>query len=232
MHRWESVGNIFQPIPQLTTRPVFFADDEHLPDLERLEIALESWKNNPFSLVGFFAKYHSKQRIVEFDADSVNGTSIMPFMSISPFDQRYQWAYNITSIKRPRPYSMISMPLVLLNSEYLFSYTCLLPERIHRFLDEQDEDGADLAMNLLASGMSGTRPILVRSDLADPEAGRFYGNEGNIYAQAKGRMLQEISKLFAMSPSVRDPLNFNNIVVAQFNKIPFKKRSIKRWNEI
>jgi glycogenin glucosyltransferase len=236
MHKFESVGNIFQPLPDLVTRAVFIADDEHLPDLERLEIALESWRNNPYSLVGFFGRFHGKQRIVEFDAEAARSNttaaaSHLPYNAISPFDQRYHWTYNMTSLKRPRPFSLLATPLLLLNAEYLFAYTCLLPERIHRFLDEQDDDGVDLAMNLMVSGMSANRPILVRSDLQDPELTKFYGGEGQVYMHSKGRLLQELAKMFAVTLHSRDPLLFNNVCVAQFNKIPFKKRSMKRWND-
>lgn len=236
MHRFESVGNPYQPLPNLQTKAVLVADDEHLPDLERLEMAMESFRHNPLSLVGFFAKYHGKQRLVDFDSEAAlmaasggNGTiHHLPMSAISASDQRYQWTYNITTLKRARPYSMLSAPLLLINHEYLFAYTCLLPERIHRYLDEQDEDGADMAMNLMVAGMSGNRPILVRSDMPDPELPRFAGGEGILYAHNKGKLLQELGKLMSQN---KDPLTFNNVMVVQFNRIPFKKRSIKRWND-
>lgn len=232
LHRFESVSNPFQPIANISTKAVFLADDEHLPDLERLEIAMESWRISPLSLLGFFAKYHGKQRVAEFNNDfaTTNTTAHQPFSAIIAADQRYQWTFNMTNLKRPRPYSLLTLPLMMVNVEYLFAYTCLLPERIHRFLDEQEEDGADLAMNLMVAGMSGNRPILIKSDMIDPELPKFAGGDGGLqYINNKGRLLQELSKL--MSQTSKDPLSFNNVMVMQFNKIPFKKRSVKRWND-
>lgn len=259
-HRYESANNIWNPIVGLATKAVFLADDEHLPDLEKMEVAYEAWKNNQLSLVGFFARYHTRQKLVEsYPSEPVNldgvsasltvqgeaavdaaadsaaapsssmvaeGTLPPPTTPISIVDDQYLWIYNLTSARRPRPYSLLSSQMLLLSSDHLFTYTCLLPERIHRFIDEQTEDGADLAMNLMVAGMSGARPILVKSDFVDPESGRFAGES---WALSRGQLLKELVSIF--TGGVRDPLQFNSISVTQFNKIPFKKRSVKQWNK-
>lgn len=257
-HRYESVNNIWNPIPNLATAAVFLADDEHLPDLEKLEITLEAWKDNRHSLVGFFARYHTRQRLVDGqggmgdlspsggapDADlqqnplnatesleaaaapSAVPTIISPAGPVNIADDQHLWIYNITGPRRPRPYSLLSSQLLLLSSDHLFTYTCLLPERIHREIDEMPDDAADLAMNLMVAGMTGSRPILVKSDFIDPEAGRFAGES---WALTRGQQLKDLVRLFTLGQ--RDPLQLNSIIVTQFNKIPFKKRSIKQWNK-
>ena len=258
-HRYESVNNIWSPIPNLATAAVFLADDEHLPDLEKLEITLETWRDNRHSLVGFFARYHTRQRLVDGQSGAsdllasgaadpqqsppppLNATesleaaaaaapsAVPPTMPPGPVniaDDQHLWIYNITGPRRPRPYSLLSSQLLLLSSDHLFTYTCLLPERIHREIDEMPDDAADLAMNLMVAGMTGSRPILVKSDFVDPEAGRFAGES---WALTRGQQLKDLVRLFTLGQ--RDPLQLNSVVVAQFNKIPFKKRSIKQWNK-
>lgn len=255
-HRYESVNNIWNPIVGLATRAVFMADDEHLPDLEKMEIAYETWKNNPLSMVGFFARHHSRQKLETYDplaglaeldvddkatsttdgadlqaeatsSQNSQATVTTNQQAVSIVDEMHLWLYNLTSARRPRPYSLLAAQLVLLSADHLFSYTCLLPERIHRHVDEITDDSADLAMNLLVSGMTGSRPYLVKSDFVDPEAGRF---AGEAWALNRGQALKELVKLF--TGGTRDPLQFNSVTVTQFNKIPFKKRSIKQWNKV
>jgi hypothetical protein len=236
-HRYESTSNIWSPIAGLATKAVFLADDEHLPDLEKLEIAFETWKNNPQSLVGFFARYHTRQKLVDpFQPDvsgldptlpSVNVTDV-PIVQhpVSVVDEHHLWIYNITSARRPRPYSLLASQMLMINTEYLFVYSCLLPERIHRHIDEQGEDAADLAMNVMIAGMTGSRPVLVKSDFVDPESGRFVGES---WALNRGQILKDLVRIF--TGGTRDPLQYNSVSVAQFNKIPFKKRSVKQWNK-
>jgi hypothetical protein len=247
-HRYESVNNIWSPIVGLTTKAVFLADDEHLPDLEKMEVAFEAWKNNKQALVGFFARYHTRQKLADpFMGDLVadfqenisntgdasateqtQTTTTSPIIQpqISLVDERFLWIYNLTSARRPRPYSLLSSQMLLLSSDYLFIYTCLLPERIHRHIDEQNEDSADLAMNVMVAGMTGIRPILIKSDFVDPENGRFAGES---WALTRGQILKDLVRIF--TGGARDPLQYNSVTVTQFNKIPFKKRSVKQWNK-
>lgn len=258
-HRYESPNNLWNPLPHLSghVAPVFFADDENFPEVEKLEVARDTWRNNPWSLVGFFPRYHYKQLLSQLtpedDASSTTTNTVeevsasstvaaLPTALINAYDDRYRWTFNLTSLRRPRPYTLISPSLLMLNSEYLFAYTCLLPERIHRFVDEHAEEvehgGADLAMNLLAQGMSGQRPMVIKNGFPDPEKASFsslaaeLAGGGNYavgnYAVHKGRVLQELCKFFSAG---RDILQANSLIVAQYNKIPFKKKSMKRWND-
>jgi len=239
-HRFESSNNHFNPIHGLPTRAVFFANDEHLPDAEKVEVAFETWQNNPNAAVGFFARYHGKQKIVDMEVydvleEEVTGfvaptssfisqPTTTPFAQTTIVDDSWQWNYNLTSIRRPRPYSLLSSNLMMLNSDYFFVYTCVLPERIHRYIDEQPEDSADLAMNLLIAGMTANKPMLIKSDFAtDPESPKYDSSWGSLRAT----MLRDLVKLF--NGGTRDPLAYNSLIVGQFNKIPFKKRSPKQW---
>lgn len=246
-HRFETSNNHFNPVHGLPTRAVFFANDEHLPDAEKAEIAFETWQNNQNSAVGFFARYHGKQKFVDIEVyeaieDDVAGGFVAPtsssmisqptsvvnhFIRDSIVDETWLWNYNLTSIRRPRPYSLLSSNLMMINSDYLFIYTCLLPERIHRYVDEQPEDSSDLAMNLLITGMTNNRPMLVKSDFAtDPESPVYDSSWGMLRAT----MLRDLVKLY--TGGTRDPLLYNSLIVGQFNRIPFKKRSPKQWYNV
>lgn len=230
-HRYESPNNLWNPIAaDGRNSPILFADDENWPEVEKVEIARETWRNNPWAMVGFFPRFHQK---INHQEDTSTSSPLSPAL-ISSLDERYQWTFNLTSLKRPRPYTLLSPSLLLLNSEYLFAYTCLLPERIHRYLDELAlaeplllYGGADLAMNLLAQGMTGQRPIAIKSNFPDPE--RFSFSLANDYSLQKGKVLQMLQRFF--HPGGREMLHPNSLLVSQFNKIPFKKKSMKRWND-
>lgn len=242
-HRFESNNNHWNPIIGLPTRAVFFANDEHLPDMEKLEMAFETWSNNPNQAIGFFARYHGKQKVIDYEvfeaieeeesSKTVSASSPVPTISSSLFnapsivDESWAWTYNLTSIRRPRPYSLLSSNLMMISSDYLFIYTCILPERIHRYVDEQPEDCSDLAMNLLITGMTALRPMLIKSDFStDPESPKYDSSWGMVRAY----MLRDLVKLF--TGGTRDPLLYNSLIVNQFTRIPFKKRSPKQWHHV
>lgn len=229
-HRFETSNNHWNPIHGLPTRAVFFANDEHLPEAEKVEIAFETWQNNPNAAVGFFARYHGKQKYIEYevydalDDEGKAPTVPGPFSQPSITDDSWMWNYNLTSIRRPRPYSLLSSNLMMINSDFLFIYTCILPEKIHRYIDEQPEDSSDLAMNLLITGMTGNRPMLIKSDFTtDPESPRYDSSWGALRAA----MLKDLIRLY--NGGIKDPLLYNSLIIGQFNKIPFKKRSPKQW---
>lgn len=238
-HRFDTPNNHWNPIHGLPTRAVFFANDEHLPDAEKVEVAFETWQNNPNAAVGFFARYHGRQKLIDFEvfealeaeaggaAPPTAAPPSSPFSQPSIVDESWLWSYNLTSIRRPRPYSLLSSNLMMLNSDFLFVYTCILPERIHRYIDEQPEDSSDLAMNLLVAGMTANKPILIKSDFTtDPESPRYDSSWGMLRAT----MLRDLVRLF--TGGSRDPLSVNSLIVGQFNKIPFKKRSAKQWYNV
>jgi hypothetical protein len=245
-HRFETSNNYWNPIHGLQTRAVFFANDEHLPDAEKVEIAFETWGNNQNSAVGFFARYHGKQKLIDFEVfdaieeEETTGfvaptssfisqptATASPFSQTSIADESWLWNYNLTSIRRPRPYSLLSSNLMMLNSDFLFIYTCILPEKIHRYVDEQPEDSSDLAMNLLLAGMTANRPMLIKSDFStDPESPKYDSSWGMLRAQ----MLRDLIKLY--TGGTKDPLLYSSLIVGQFNRIPFKKRSPKQWYNV
>lgn len=59
---------------------------------------------------------------------------------------------------------MVSSQAVFMRSDFLYAYTCLLPEQIHQYIDLHPICH-DTAINMLVSGMTGSSPILVNTSL-------------------------------------------------------------------
>ena len=50
---------------------------------------------------------------------------------------------------------------MFIRSEYLFWYTCILPECVHAYIDD-NMNCEDIAMQMLASGMTNQAPVAVQ----------------------------------------------------------------------
>lgn len=65
-------------------------------------------------------------------------------------------------------YSMIhSSSGMFLKTDYLYGYTCLLPEQVHYYVDQHPEC-LDIAMNMMVSGMTAAPPLLVHTNHSLP----------------------------------------------------------------
>jgi glycogenin len=140
---YPSSNNKFAPINALRTKALFLMSDEmEIPKWYDMELAFAVWKNHPRSLVGF-----------------------RPYSSLK-MPQLYSAAGPATE---EAGYSLISSHGMFMASEYLFIYTCLLPQRVHKFVDECKIDTADLALNLLVMGMTSAPPIAVVPPTFNPK---------------------------------------------------------------
>jgi glycogenin glucosyltransferase len=246
-HRYESANNLWNPLPvHQVNQPVLFVDDHNFLDADRLDLALDIWTHSPLQLVGFFPRYHHRQVLnATLDPSMSSDTASLsespkPTAPVAEFNAtsqtlHHRLTYNLTSAKRPHPYSLVSPSLLLVSSDHLFTYTCLLPERIHRHVDDHGESirwgGADLALNLLTQGMANVKPIVLKNAFHDVEKEQFAVVDG--YAAAKGHLLMDLLRLFAPTNQLtkdRDFLQLNPAIVGPYHKVPFRKRSIKRWN--
>ena len=69
--RYESHNNLWNPILDAAPMsPVLFVDDENFPELDKVELARETWGINPWALVGFFPRYHYKQLIMQQESNN------------------------------------------------------------------------------------------------------------------------------------------------------------------
>ena len=87
-----------------------------------------------------------------FDVWNKNKDSIVGYQ---PYSHK-----TVDSVGRNHQYNMMSSKMMLMKSDFLYAYSCLLPSQIHHYVD-QHPDCLDVAINMLTSGMTGAAPLLV-----------------------------------------------------------------------
>ncbi|RCI05935.1 hypothetical protein CU098_005444, partial [Rhizopus stolonifer] len=130
---FKSVNNKFNPIQGITTDAVFLANENTSTSLEEIEFGFQVWQKNMDSLVGYQPYSHKTigKKNYQFFSSSYAGS-----------------------------YSMVSSNAMFMKSDFLHAYSCLLSEQVHHFVDQHPEC-ADIAINMLVSGMTGVAPVLV-----------------------------------------------------------------------
>lgn len=189
MQKYDSLNNRFNPIPNLETRAVLIADDDIRVNITDVEYAFDVWKNRQHSLVGVFPRYHY--------FDKTNGT----------------WIYETRCPTLPRQYSIMLTKFMFMHAEYLYAYTCLLPTRVHRYIDEK-VNCEDIAMNMLVTGMTSAKPVAVMTHVDD------FGTTSGIslkpgHVNARSKCVADLIKLFG-----KDTLQYNREVFMPFRKKP------------
>src|SRR3954452_1762925 len=82
----------------------------------------KTWRNRPDSITGFYVRKHT------YNPKNNTGT--------------------YTHLIRNSEYSMVLTKIMFMSSDYLFAYTCLLPQSVHHYVDEQ-MNCEDIAINML-----------------------------------------------------------------------------------
>lgn len=187
--RYDSLNNRFNPIPNLETKALLVCDDDVRVNITDIEFAFDVWRSRPHSLVGVFPRYHSY--------NSGNRT----------------YNYEIRSPDRPRLYSIMLTKFMFIASEFLYIYTCLLPPRIHRYIDDH-MNCEDIAMNLLVSGTTGSKPSAVMMPRVDDfgTTSGISGKDGHL--NSRSQCVTDLIRLFG-----KDTLKHNREVF-----LPFRKR--------
>lgn len=186
--KYDSLNNRFNPIANLETKAVLIADDDIRVDINDMEYAFEVWKMRHQSLVGVFPRYHQ----------------------FHPHNNTY--TYELRSPEKPRSYSIMLTKFMFMSSEYLYDYTCTLPTKIHRYIDDH-LNCEDIAMNLLVSGMTGSTPVSVWMTVDD------FGTTSGIsikqgHLSNRSACMTDLIRLFG-----RDTLKYNRELF-----MPFRKR--------
>ncbi len=185
--KYDSLNNRFNPITNLETKAILVADDDIRVNITDVEYAFEVWKNRPHSLVGVFPRYHQYHKI--------NGT----------------YTYDMRSPNTPREYSIILTKFMFMHAEYLYAYTCLLPSKIHRYIDSI-VNCEDIAMNLLVTGMTGAKPVAVMTHVDD------FGTTSGIsikpgHVDSRSECTTKLIQIFG-----KDTLRYNREVFLPFRK--------------
>ncbi|KAI8644704.1 glycosyl transferase family 64 domain-containing protein [Parasitella parasitica] len=169
----------FNPIQGITTESVFLADENIVTSLGDLEFAFDVWRKSEDSIVGFTSDAHSLQ----------TATTSYSFVENLDTDNRY---------------SMISNSMFL-KSDFLYGYTCILPEEIHQYIDKYPAC-LDIAINMLVSGQTGSSPILVKADYLFE-----FQHDHSQTTHQRSQCINELSVLF----NGKNPLNLNNEIVSK-----------------
>ena len=163
--KFDSLNNRFNPLDRLDTQAVLVCDDDIMVNLDDIHFVFQVWKENQNSLVGLFPRAHTYAK--------GHGTKG------SKADEDL-WLYHV-SAREASPYNSYSIILtkfMFMSADYLFAYSCLMPEEVHRYVD-QALNCEDIAMALLIAGMTGTKHIAVQAPIVD------FGTTSGISAKSK-----------------------------------------------
>lgn len=133
-----SLNDRFRPRHYLKTRAVLICDDDITIDLEDLKFAFQIWKENDGRIVGFFPRSH------EYQLHSKS------------------WIYTIHHDR----YSIMLTKLMILATEYLYLYTCAMPQGTKTYVDE-NMNCEDIAMNFLVANLTNQGPLMVNGKPTD-----------------------------------------------------------------
>lgn len=111
--------------------------------------------------------------------------------------------YSSDKHEEQKGYSMIQPDAMFMKSDYLYGYTCLLPEQIHHYIDYHPTCHY-IAINMLASGMTGTPPLLVN-------APSFKTVSNTIQPTDRIDCINDLSFMF----NNKNPLVFNDEVISK-----------------
>ncbi|CEP13961.1 hypothetical protein [Parasitella parasitica] len=189
---YSTVNWKFNPIQGITTDAVFLADENIITSLEDLEFAFDVWRKNMDSIVGFTSDAHSLQA----------ATTSYSFVENLDADSRY---------------SMINNNMFL-KSDFLYGYTCIMPEEIHQYIDKYPAC-RDIAINMLVSGQTGSSPMLVKADYLF----KFDDRHPQTTLQ-RSQCINELSVLF----NGKNPLILNNEIISKAS--PKQVNSPTSWD--
>ncbi|XP_062101370.1 glycosyltransferase family protein 64 C3 [Humulus lupulus] len=146
--RSSSLNARFLPRTAIRTVAVLICDDDVEIDGKSLAFAFRVWESNPSRLIGFFARSH--------DIDL----------------SRKEWIYTV----HPDRYSIVLTKLMMMRSDYLFSYSCgggPVMGRMRSVVDRA-RNCEDVLMNFVIADESKAGPILVGAKWA-----RDWGDKRN-----------------------------------------------------
>ena len=122
--------------------------------------------------------------------------------------------------KNNRRYSIILTKFMFIRSEYLFWYTCLLPERVHAYINK-NRNCEDIAMQMMISGMTDSPPVAVQVTKPIHDYGIKTGiSATNDHINNRGRCLSYFHESFGN----KNVLVYSNSVHSIFSKIPFIRK--------
>ncbi|KAI8984011.1 nucleotide-diphospho-sugar transferase [Mycotypha africana] len=177
--QYVTANNRYNPIQGLSTSAVFMTEDNVIVSPKDFEFAYSIWEKNQDSIVGFRANSHQRVN----PSDGKGGI----------LRNNYEYIDNIAP--KTNEYSMIQPNAAFMKTEYLYAYTCNIPEQIHHYID-QHPGCHDMAMNMFASGLTGTPPVLVKPSTPVLEFGAPSVTTISTDKQERTKCLNDLSLFF------------------------------------
>jgi len=195
----DSLNNRFNPIRELKTQAIFIADDDIYTPISSVDFAFEVWRARPESIVGFFPRIHGRKE---------DGSVY----------------YEMAGVYHK--YDIILTKGMMINSNYLHAYTCVLAPEIHRYVD-MGMNCEDIAMNMMVSGLTNAAPVCV-AEASVLDFGTSHGiSISSAFTVRRDQCTQDLIELFE-----RDTLLPSREMVHQFNKNKFAKMDWDRFDSI
>ena len=157
--RTDSLNNRFLPLPSTATRALFVTDEDVRLSAAEVATGFEVWQSSPQQLVGYFPRSHSSNQPDPSSTAAPTGTTTPP-------PQQPHWRYIWRNKDVTAEYSMILTKAMFVSSAYNYLYTCLLPRRLHAYVD-LFTNGEDILFQMMVSGLTGLPPIAVDSQPDD-----------------------------------------------------------------
>ena len=156
LQRSDSLNNRFNPIPQLRTKAVFVTDEDVRVPIDEVVFAFRTWETlfDGTRLVGFYPRSHTELQQGADGGGAANG----PLENGGVHQYRYQ--YHLGLKPPDKGYSMVLTKGMFMASDYLFTYSCLLPQGIRDYVDRVT-NCEDLAVNMMVAGMTDEAPLYI-----------------------------------------------------------------------
>ncbi|KAJ3036693.1 Exostoses (Multiple)-like 3 [Rhizophlyctis rosea] len=202
--RTNTLNNRFNPIKRLRTRSVLIADEDVRVPLEDLDFAFGVHTQHPNQLVGFFPRGH---RIVPGTEEN----------------ETPEYEYVLRKETHTPGYSIMLTKSMFAPSDFLFTYTCLLPPQIHAYVDSL-RNCEDIAFNMLVSGLTGLPPIAVNStvdDFGTTSGISFQGGHLDVRSECMNGLVGHWGGKMV--------LRGNEVQVYRYSRVKYRKVRFEEW---
>eukprot|EP00983_Pelagomonas_calceolata_P031205 979750-Pelagomonas_calceolata.AAC.2 len=198
----DSLNNRFSVFRRMSARFALIVDDDVLVSrVSDVDFAFEVALQHATSTVGFFPRsHHRESNALQYDFES-----------------------DKLDTDGHRMYSLVLTKFLFVTYDYLYMYTCLLPQSVLHYVDRV-RNCEDILMNWMISGFTGQPPIVVSPAGSIMDAGTNIGNNSGRISQKIGHLKDRSQCLSAFESMLGQcPLKHTNAVTTLHRNVPFKK---------
>lgn len=167
----DSLNNRFKPLPPNTrTEAILSVDDDMRIPCDELSLSFEVWRNSPRNLIGFMPRLHvaiPNHPAQSLRANQNDGDKPKESKEQTGIYSNVYYAYRCWwKVWARGEYSMILTKAAILHHDFFHAYFNILPKTVFTYIDDR-RNCEDIAMQFLASNMTGLPPIYVKGHLSD-----------------------------------------------------------------